>query len=509
MFDELCRTNPVHHLGQIHRFTNRWEADASLALRRGDPTVIDIYAAHDRIIPGTLDQHLTAIADRWLTAHGHGQTVAVTTTANEHVDLLNRAIQHARLDAGHLDQHATATTSTGMTVFVGDVIATRRNDRRLIASDGDIVRNRELWTVTSINDHGDLTATRHASTATVTLPAVYVAEHVQLGYAATEPGNQSDTRTISANLITPATTGRGLYVAMTRARDENTAYIVTSEPTLDAAKAVLEQVVDSDRTDTPAIVQRRELAAQLPAVARVPELRPRCTVPDWWHTLWNQTNAAFGQVGVELTDLTAKQEARRDKVAASRAEAEAASRALAPFEQELNAADRQLTAAKKERADATTNAAEHKVFGRRPAQERLATAVDAVKTATVRHDAALEARQPYRHADYHATRRLNEIIESGRLQTTLEARHRLPERHQDLAARLDALHNWRHWANGDDLPADLATWTVDTLEATNDPHHTTLADAITTRTPELIARPEPELTHGYHHERDLDFGIDL
>ncbi len=150
MFDELCRTTTVHHLEQIHRFTNRWEAGASLDLRRGDPTVIDIYAAHGRIIPGTLDQHVTAIADRWLTAHGHGQTVAVTTTANEHVGLLNRAIQHARLDAGHLDQHATATTNSGTTVYVGDVIATRRNDRRLIASDGDIVRNRELWTVTGL-----------------------------------------------------------------------------------------------------------------------------------------------------------------------------------------------------------------------------------------------------------------------------------------------------------------------------------------------------------------------
>ncbi len=275
---------------------------------------------------------------------------------------------------------------------------------------------------------------------------------MHLGYAATGPGNQSDTRTISANLITPATTGRGLYVAMTRAREENTAYIVTPEPTLDAAKAVLEQVIDTDRTDTPAIVQRRELAAQLPAAVRVPEPCPRCTVPDWWHTLWNQTSAAFGLVRAELTDLTAKQEARRDKIAASRAEAEAASRALVPFERELNAADRQLTAAKKELADATANAAEHKVFGRRPAQERLATAVDAVETATVRHDAAVEARQPYRRAVYHTTRRFNETVETDRLQTAIEARHQLPERRQDLAARLHVLHNWRHWANGHDLP---------------------------------------------------------
>ncbi len=83
-------------------------------------------------------------------------------------------------------------------------------------SSNDTVRNRELWTVTHIGDTGELTVTHFGGHGTVTLPADYVREHVRLGYAATEPGNQSDTVTISLTLATPATTGRGLYVAMTR-----------------------------------------------------------------------------------------------------------------------------------------------------------------------------------------------------------------------------------------------------------------------------------------------------
>jgi len=42
-------------------------------------------------------------------------------------------------------------------VAVGDVVATRRNQRQLRTSSGDIVRNRELWTVTAISHDGDLT----------------------------------------------------------------------------------------------------------------------------------------------------------------------------------------------------------------------------------------------------------------------------------------------------------------------------------------------------------------
>ena len=63
-------------------------------------------------------------------------------------------------------------------IFVGDRIATRRNERQLRTSTGDTVRNRDNWTVTHISDTGDITARRHSSNDTVTLPARYVAEQV-------------------------------------------------------------------------------------------------------------------------------------------------------------------------------------------------------------------------------------------------------------------------------------------------------------------------------------------
>ncbi len=37
MFAQWCDALPAHHLEEVRRFTHAWEADASLALRAGEP----------------------------------------------------------------------------------------------------------------------------------------------------------------------------------------------------------------------------------------------------------------------------------------------------------------------------------------------------------------------------------------------------------------------------------------------------------------------------------------
>jgi len=187
---------------------------------------LDAYETHQRIIPGSFAEHLETIADIWTQHHAAGETVAITAATNEHVDAINQTIRQRRARTGDTDTTVMGTIAAGV-VAVGDVVATRRNHRQLHTTSGDIVRNRELWTVTAINDVGDLTVTDLVGTSTVTLPADYALEHVRLGYAATEYGTQSSTETASITLATPATTGRRLYVAMTRGCDDNHVYVVT------------------------------------------------------------------------------------------------------------------------------------------------------------------------------------------------------------------------------------------------------------------------------------------
>ena len=180
----------------IHVSTTRsapWEAAASLKLRHGDPSGLDAYFDHGRVIAGTLAEHTTAIATEWIAHHANGDTVAITTCANEHVDAINRAIQTARIDAGHLDPQFAVAIGGREHAHPGDVVATRRNDRRLDTDIGEPVRSRELWTVAATHPDGALTVTHLSGHGTVTLPADYTRHHVRLGYAATEHGHQSDT----------------------------------------------------------------------------------------------------------------------------------------------------------------------------------------------------------------------------------------------------------------------------------------------------------------------------
>ncbi len=100
---ELCANGRVEHLQQLHRFTHRWEAEASLRLRAGDPRAFDAYQAHGRIIAGTLAEHLARIADSWMTHHVDGRTLAVVASTSDHVDTINDAVQQARLAAGQVD----------------------------------------------------------------------------------------------------------------------------------------------------------------------------------------------------------------------------------------------------------------------------------------------------------------------------------------------------------------------------------------------------------------------
>ena len=117
--------------------------------------------------------------------------------------------------------------------------------------------------------------TRIDGHSTVTLPASYVAEHVRLGYAATEPGNQSDTQDHSITLATTTTTSRGLYVAMTRGRHTNHVYVATDTTDPTDARDLLEHILHHDPTDTPATALRRQLLQE----QHLSHARGRDTVP--------------------------------------------------------------------------------------------------------------------------------------------------------------------------------------------------------------------------------------
>ncbi len=74
---------------------------------------------------------------------------------------------------------------------------TRHNQRRLRTDRGVMVKNRDHFTITAIHDDRSVTVTGRSGT--VRLPAGYVAEHVELGYAQTSHATQG--RTVDTALL--------------------------------------------------------------------------------------------------------------------------------------------------------------------------------------------------------------------------------------------------------------------------------------------------------------------
>jgi conjugative relaxase-like TrwC/TraI family protein len=504
MLAELCSTARTVELERIHRFTSPWEAAASLRLRHGDPRALDAYEFHQRIIPGTLDEQLDMIANAWIERHAAGETLAVTTTTNDHVNSVNELIQTRRIEAGDLEPSPAAAIVDSGRAMIGDVIATRRNNRQLHTSTGDTVRNRELWTVTEISGTGDLTVTQIGGQGTVTLPADYVREHVRLGYAATEHGNQSDTQTASLTLATPATTGRGLYVAMTRGREDNTVLVVTNTHDIGEARAVLETIIATDRADLPAVAQRRELAAQ---DLRVPRLQPRCEIPDWYQDCRDQAVANYRHARHDLDESRDKRDRFVADVEIAKAGLDAANLACAPFDAERDAAAAALKQAEGERRTAEHRLDQSGLRGRRRArtelsiaEERVAGAREALTVCEQRSARPFAARTT-------ARKDLERARDNIRSHDLLDRMSYRPERVEQAEARIDALDTWHGWAAGNTVTIDQVAETVEVLSHARElPGAAELADAATRwaashghqLTPERAVKP-----------RNIDLGIDL
>jgi conjugative relaxase-like TrwC/TraI family protein len=383
LFAELCATSRSHELVRIHRFTQPWEAAASLELRAGMPEALDLYESHGRIRAGTLDDHLAGIAADWVALTAVGKAVAVTASSNQHVDVLNDTIQQARLARGELDPGTGVPTAGNETAHVGEIVVTRRNDRRLITSSGESVHNRDTWTVAATHPEGSVTVIG-SRRGTVTLPGEYVAEHLRLGYAATEHGHQGDTVDVGIALTSTATTHRGLYVATTRGRDDNHIHVIT--PTNDPAEAldVLDGVLGHDRADTPAVIQRRHLA-QTDALS-VPG--PRAALPEWVLPWRDGLEDRGRQLSADLGERERRRAAASRELADLQPALHAAQDAWEPYAQPIRDLERRLdTELRPAMWSANHDARQAGLGHRRSTNRRAAEAARAVEQALADVDA--------------------------------------------------------------------------------------------------------------------------
>ncbi|WP_455644193.1 ATP-dependent DNA helicase [Microbacterium oxydans] len=215
----------------VYRFTQAWEKTASLDLRQGHTEVIDIYDAHERIRDGDTDAMIDAAYAAWRADMLDGRSTVLVSDSNESVIALNNLARTELILDGTVRGPREAELHDGTRVATGDVVITRKNDRRLRAGRG-WVRNGDCWNVVDVRTDGSVLLQRsgYARGGKVLLPADYVGEHLELGYAVTSYRAQGITTDIAHVLVDAATTRENLYVAMTRGRDANLAYVAVDKP---------------------------------------------------------------------------------------------------------------------------------------------------------------------------------------------------------------------------------------------------------------------------------------
>ncbi len=218
-------------LTDIRRFRNQWEGPASLDLRNGRDEAIDTYVDHDRVRGGTTEEMTQAAYASWSRDRAAGLATMLISDRGETVTELNRRARADLVLQGLVDASREVPLHDGSHASPGDVIITRRNDRRL-RSGRDWVRNGDRWEVTSIHADQAVTIRRPGRRwgGRVVLPAEYVAEHVELGYAITAHRAQGSTVDTAHVLVDPSTTREQLYVGLTRGRTSNIAYVATDRP---------------------------------------------------------------------------------------------------------------------------------------------------------------------------------------------------------------------------------------------------------------------------------------
>jgi conjugative relaxase-like TrwC/TraI family protein len=229
----LAADTRAPELAEVVRFADPAEADAGLAVRGGDTDAAwAFYTDHGRVQSGSAEEMREQVLAAHLadTAAGHRSLMMAATV--EDVTALNNAAHTARADAGHVDTGgAGVRLRDGLAAYPGDTVVTRRNTPGLRVSgghhDGATVSNGDLWTVTAVHTGGALTVRGTTHRGTLTLPADYVGEYVELGYATTVHRAQGMTVDTAHTLMAPSLTRSTAYVGLTRGRDTNHLYVVT------------------------------------------------------------------------------------------------------------------------------------------------------------------------------------------------------------------------------------------------------------------------------------------
>jgi hypothetical protein len=265
---DIEASHGVVWLSELHRFTDPAEAAATLDVRDGRPEALGFYLDRQRVHVGDPTTTLDAVFNAWQNDRNHGLDAIMLAPTRELVRSLNQRAQDHRL-AGTTPGRQV-DLADGNVASVGDLIITRRNDRRLRVTATDWVKNGDRWTILNLTSAAGLRV-RHARTGrTATLPASYVSTATELGYATTVHTAQGVTADTMHGVVTGRESRQQLYTMLARGRTANHVYLsvvgdgdphsIISPDSVHprTATELLEQILARDATPQSATSLQRE-----------------------------------------------------------------------------------------------------------------------------------------------------------------------------------------------------------------------------------------------------------
>jgi len=235
IFRLMARRHGNWRLTEVRRFAESWEREASVRLRDGDLLALGEYSRRGRIRHGAADRMRGDAVGLWLTDYLRGKDSLLLAGTNEEAAALARMVRERLAERGRIDGRAMVTLSDGNQAGTGDLVRARLNTR--INADGQTLSNRDTIRITGWQRAGGILTAEAVRrmrdggwSAPFMVPASYLAEHAELGYA----GNvfTAQGRTVDAGylLVSEGMTRDLAYVGMTRGRERNVVFVPTGPP---------------------------------------------------------------------------------------------------------------------------------------------------------------------------------------------------------------------------------------------------------------------------------------
>jgi DNA primase catalytic core len=215
-------------LSELHRFADPAEGAATLALRLGDPAGLGFYLDNQRVHVGDETTVTNDAYQAWSADRANGLDAVMLAPTRDLVSVLNARARTDRLASSDEPAGREVLLADGNRASAGDTITTRMNNRELPISGSDWVKNGDRWRVAEVQRSGALVAVHLDTNRKITLPAAYVREHTELGYACTVHAAQGITAGTCHTVATGDEARQLFYVAMTRGRKANHVYLVTA-----------------------------------------------------------------------------------------------------------------------------------------------------------------------------------------------------------------------------------------------------------------------------------------